>query len=181
MFSSGVCSKSWHSCLLSPWNRCSPARHLVSSCLVTVPTLLRQRVWMKFLMDSEVTLIVRSKYELLTHLVISPSSLSMHLWPKGILGVTGHCLAGVTAERKGNTRTALLKGSFSFGPIKILGFSTWESGILQIQADNKGAFNGGKTDEWHRFPPLCNACHIFLSFSSQLFCLELLTLADCLW
>lgn len=59
----------------------------------------------------------------------------------------GHCLTGVTAKREGNRKIALLKGSFSFGPIKILGFSTWENGILQIQADKKGAFNGGKRDE----------------------------------
>lgn len=55
----------------------------------------------------------------------------------------------------------------------------WERGILQIQAGDKGAFDGEKSDERHRFPTLCNACYLFLTFSSQLFCSELLTLAYC--
>lgn len=56
---------------------------------------------MKFLVESEVTF---SGPSMLTYLAVSPSSLSMHLWPKGILRVTGHCLTGATAKRGRNRK-----------------------------------------------------------------------------
>lgn len=69
---------------------------------------------------------------------------------------------------------------FPFGN-KILHASGMSLGVpymLQIQAYDKGALDGRK--ERRGFPSSCNACHIFVNFSSQLLCLELLALTDSL-